>query len=338
MRIPVRMIAVSMAALFCAAAGCGRDERPPPGETGRPPDRLVTVGERLLVQESDGELMTELLDIMLVGYAAAVEGAGATREPAAKKIFPANIVDVGEQYYVRELGGLLTRLQTVMFDKYALAVFAEVAEREGGLAWARTMMDIGTGTGSMGLMALAYGAGRVVATDLDPLAVENADLNARSLGRAAQFETRLVPPDRPGAWSVAGPEERFDLVFCDPPQGYYYPLITRVFPEASETSYGAKEHFYSRDPGAAFLESLMEGLPAHLNPGGRAWLLLKTNTATERRFRELAEKHGLRLRVLYDVKEEFAAHADKRHIGHLDAGHKLDRAVLYEARPVAGRP
>jgi len=61
------------------------------------------------------------------------------------------------------------------------------------------------------------GARKVVATDINPMAVKNARFNAEQLGLAERFEVRLVPPDDAGAYSVIQASERFDLVIYKRP-------------------------------------------------------------------------------------------------------------------------
>lgn len=262
------------------------------------------------------------------GGDAGVVGEEISTTPQA--VFPPNIVDVGEQYYVRELGGLLTRLQTIMFDKYSLFVVGDAMAREAPLTWARRVLDIGTGTGALGLVALAHGAGRVVGTDLDPLAVENAALNARNLGLSDRFEARLVPASDPGAWSVVRPGEQFDLILSDPPQATRAGM-TRAFPEAGADDRGAKEHYYSRDTGGALLTSLVTGLDAHLTPTGRAWILLKAKPAKDL-LEDLVSRNGLESRALYVAEEEFRKHTDDRRLGEVPEGLRPELAVLYEVR------
>nr|WP_225878946.1 hypothetical protein [Spongiactinospora rosea] len=68
------------------------------------------------------------------------------------------------------------------------------------------------------------------------------------------------------------PEGRADLIVCNPPW-----LPGRP---ASPIEHGVY------DPGSAMLSGFLEGLAAHLNPGGQGWLILS----------DLAERLGLRTR------------------------------------------
>ena len=237
-----------------------------------------------------------------------------------RPIYPDNIVGVGSAYYVREFKGVLVRFQTIMFDKYSLAMFMELLAKQPSMDWAHNVLDIGTGTGTLGFASLAFGAQHVVATDLDPLAVDNARYNARILGFSKRFEVRQVPASDPGAWSVVGDDERFDLVTVDPPQGYTKNQ-TRPFPELSDdTNHHEKEYFYSQDLGGKLLVSLMSSLDRHLTPEGKAWIILKTPPA-KLLLRELGRKHGFRVTPIYSAAQSAQAHAHTRRlysVGDLD--------------------
>jgi len=121
-------------------------------------------------------------------------------------------------------------------------------------------LDVGTGTGVLALLLARAGA-RVTATDLSPAAVECARENAVRLGLADRIE--VVEAD-------LYPEGRFDLVVCNPPwlpHEAVTPLDRAVY-----------------DPGGRFLARFLDGLAAHLAPGGEGWLILS----------DLAERLGLR--------------------------------------------
>lgn len=61
-----------------------------------------------------------------------------------------------------------------------------LADNEGA-----TVLDVGTGTGILAMAAVRCGAGRVVAVDTDPLAVEVAAENLQANGLTARIELRL---------------------------------------------------------------------------------------------------------------------------------------------------
>lgn len=70
----------------------------------------------------------------------------------------------------------------------------------------RSVFDVGTGTGVLALAAKVLGARRVVGSDIDPLAVEAAELNARR--NDLDIDVRLGSVD-------AAQAERFDVVVAN---------------------------------------------------------------------------------------------------------------------------
>jgi len=153
----------------------------------------------------------------------------------------------------------------------------------------KVVLEIGTGSGLIALYCLEYGARRVVATDVNPLAVANARFNARRLGFEDRFEVRLVPLDDPGAYRVIGAAERFDLILSNPPWENAEPR--RIF-----------EYAYF-DPDFALLRSLLDGLRSHLNPGGRSLLAYGAVDGIQHLIHYSSE-NGLRVRVLDDRRLE----------------------------------
>lgn len=127
----------------------------------------------------------------------------------------------------------------------------------------RTAFDLGTGTGVLAAVLAHRGFEQVTATDLSPRALTCARDNARRLDLAARI-------------SVAGPhlfpEGRADLIVANPP---WIPAKP-----SSELEQGVY------DPGNRMLHDFLNGLAAHLEPGGEGWLVLS----------DLAERLGLRTR------------------------------------------
>jgi hypothetical protein len=124
--------------------------------------------------------------------------------------------------------------------------------------------DIGTGTGVLAAVLARRGIRRVVATDQDPRALACARENLGRLGLAGQVE--VVPAD-------LFPEGRAALVVCNPP---WVP---------ARPSSPIERGIY--DPESRMLRAYLDGLAAHLEPGGEGWLILS----------DLAEHLGLRSRA-----------------------------------------
>lgn len=143
----------------------------------------------------------------------------------------------------------------------------------------RRVLEIGTGTGLVALTCLMAGAEQVVATDINPYALANARFNAERLGVADRLELRLVPPQRPGAYTVLVPGERFDLIVSNPPW--------------EEGRPGSLADFALYDPGFRLLQSIIAGAAVHLKPEGRVWLAYGC-VAAIRQLDILAPLHGYR--------------------------------------------
>ncbi|UOD30193.1 class I SAM-dependent methyltransferase [Massilia violaceinigra] len=123
--------------------------------------------------------------------------------------------------------------------------------------------DIGTGTGVLAALLAQRGVGRVVATDMDARALSCARENLQRLGVAGTVE--VVQAD-------LFPDGRANLVVCNPPW-----LPGRP---SSSIEYAVY------DPDSRMLKGFLNGLAAHLAPGGEGWLILS----------DLAEHLGLRPR------------------------------------------
>lgn len=123
--------------------------------------------------------------------------------------------------------------------------------------------DIGTGTGVLAALLAKRGLTRVVATDADPRALACARENIARLGFAGQVEiceADLFPPGRA------------PLIVCNPPW-----LPARPSSPIERAVY---------DPDSRMLRGFLDGLGAHLEPGGEGWLIMS----------DFAEHLGLRSR------------------------------------------
>ena len=143
--------------------------------------------------------------------------------------------------------------------------------------------DIGTGTGVLSAVLARRGIARIVATDQDPRALACARDNLQTLAVSAQVQV---------VQANLFPEGQASLVVCNPPW-----LPARP---------SAPIEYAVYDEGSRMLLGFLDGLAAHLVPGGEGWLILS----------DLAEHLGLRTRA-----ELLAAieHAGLKVRGRLDA-------------------
>jgi SAM-dependent methyltransferase len=115
----------------------------------------------------------------------------------------------------------------------------------------KRVFDVGTGTGVLSFLLLQRGAASVVATDCDSRAVACAQENAQRLGLDKRFQ--VLEKD-------LFPDGRAELVVSNPPW----------IPEPPKNRVDRAVF----DEDSLFLRRFLEGLTAHLEPGGEGLLLL----------------------------------------------------------------
>ncbi|WP_306321417.1 MULTISPECIES: methyltransferase domain-containing protein [unclassified Streptomyces] len=145
--------------------------------------------------------------------------------------------------------------------------------------WYGSFLDVGCGTGVIGLSAAAAGCDRVTALDVNPQAVENAALNARRHGLADR--ARAVHSD---LFDALDAEDRYDTVywhsnFVLAPARYYYD--------------SEHERAYV-DPGYRAHRRFLSEAPGRTTAGGRV-LLHVSNRADLSTLSALAEECGREL-------------------------------------------
>jgi methylase of polypeptide subunit release factors len=121
--------------------------------------------------------------------------------------------------------------------------------------------DVGTGTGVLAAILARRGVERVVATDRDPRALACARENIERLGLGSRVE--VLEAD-------LFPTGRAPLIVCNPPW-----LPARP---------GAPLEHAIYDEDSRMVRGFLDGLAAHLLPGGEGWLIMS----------DLAEHLGLR--------------------------------------------
>lgn len=167
------------------------------------------------------------------------------------------------------------------------------------------VLEIGTGIGLAAVLAARAGA-RVVATDVVPAAVRCARENALLNGVADRVDARL------GDCFEPVPGMRFDLICTSPPQMPTPPGRDRDDPVAAADNGGLD--------GWELLDRVIEGAPAHLDPGGRLVFTLFAFLGVKAAFAKLSAA-GLDPSVLGQETQAFPRIAYERleHIRGLDA-------------------
>ena len=88
------------------------------------------------------------------------------------------------------------------------------------------VLDLFGGSGALSLEALSRGAVYAVICDIDKRSLELIKKNAAAL----RFEDRLDIIERSAEQYIKGTQEKFDIVFLDPPynKGYINPIIKAI--------------------------------------------------------------------------------------------------------------
>ena len=145
----------------------------------------------------------------------------------------------------------------------------------------KRVLDMGTGTGVLALLAATLGAEKVTATDISPKAVVNAALNTKRLGLGHIVD-------------VKGPANLFDAV-----QGEVYDTILFNAPWI----HGMPQTLYDSalyDPDHRVIDGFMQTAADHLSPDGT--ILLQYSDISQRTggtnadyLRELIARNGFRI-------------------------------------------
>jgi D-alanine-D-alanine ligase len=116
------------------------------------------------------------------------------------------------------------------------------------------VLELGCGSGLISIAAAKMGAGRVVAVDIDPRALDSAVENVRLNGFSDRIDVRA------GSWFEAVREgERFDVIIATPPQ------------TPGKRPFGPR---FGGADGTKHLLAVVEGAPARLDPErGRLWIM-----------------------------------------------------------------
>ena len=184
--------------------------------------------------------------------------------------------------------------ETVFWDPRDTESLRELIREDKSIS-ELSILEIGTGSGLLSLCCLQAGAKRVVATDVNSNAIENASFNAEHLGLQDSFGLRLVPLTNSSAFSVIHDSETFDLIISNPPWVNQTPQTI--------------DEYALYDANFDLMKSLFAGLKDHLNPGGRVLLAYGCVDAIKT-IQKLSDEHGLQYtkldpRKLDKLPEEF---------------------------------
>jgi release factor glutamine methyltransferase len=145
------------------------------------------------------------------------------------------------------------------------------------------VLELGTGCGLLAILAAKAGA-KVVATDINPAALECARANAVTHRVEDRIDFRWGDIFE----TVVG--ERFNLVIFNPP---YLPV------EPEEALCGPLDRAWEAGPdGRRIIDRFLRELPKHLMPNGRA-LFVQSSLANISKTLRVLETSGFRVNILH---------------------------------------
>lgn len=142
----------------------------------------------------------------------------------------------------------------------------------------RTLLDVGTGSGCIGITAkLEYPECDVTLSDISEAALKVAASNAETL----HVQVSLVKSDL-----LAGVSDTYDIITAN------LPYVDRGWETSPELVHEPALALYADEAGLALVKALIRQAAAHLNPGG--CLLLETDPRQHETIVAFARKSGYR--------------------------------------------
>ncbi|KXB03465.1 hypothetical protein AKJ47_02200 [candidate division MSBL1 archaeon SCGC-AAA261G05] len=141
------------------------------------------------------------------------------------------------------------------------------------------VLEIGTGCGLLAILAAQAGA-KVLATDVNPKAIECAKENAQDKGVADQIEFKLGDLFKPIG------ERKFDLIIFNPP---YLPVS-----RSELTGIQLEKAWAGGSTGRKIIDRFLDDLLIHLEPEGRSLFVQSSLSGIRETFKKL---HQMELQV-----------------------------------------
>ncbi|MEZ5084584.1 MAG: methyltransferase [Bacteroidales bacterium] len=143
-----------------------------------------------------------------------------------------------------------------------------------------TFLELGCGTGIISVLAAKKGA-RVVASDINPTAIENAKLNATK--NSVEITTYLSD------LFAELPRQQFDFIIINPP---YYPKTPKIM---AEEAWFCGEHF-------EYFEKLFLTATNYFHDKSEVLMILSEDCELEK-IKTMAAKNGLNMIILVKKKK-----------------------------------
>ncbi|GEM_PF-90097 len=193
----------------------------------------------------------------------------------------------------------IIKSKKIFYENHPLYVLPEVYEpSDDTFLLADNMMiergsevlDVGAGCGILSVVA-AKNAGRVVAIDLNPHAVECAEINVKLNGLLGRIEVR-----HGNLFKAVKPNEKFDVIIFNPP---YLPT------SEAESGQGWLEKAWAGGPtGRDVVDMFLKEAPKHLKRPGKI-LLVQSTLSDVTKTMHLLREYGLEPKILAEKKLDF---------------------------------
>lgn len=149
------------------------------------------------------------------------------------------------------------------------------------------MLEIGSGTGAMSIIAIYKGAKKVVAIDINPDAVKNTQKNISLHQMDEKVEVRYGDLFEP-----MKTDEKFDTIFWNTPFGF---VKNRDISDLEKAVY---------DPGYTSTERFIKSAKAHLKENGKILIGFSTTLGRLDLLKKFAEDAGLSLQMICEAESE----------------------------------
>ena len=144
------------------------------------------------------------------------------------------------------------------------------------------VLDVCTGSGVIAIFSALKGAGKVLAVDINPEAVKNAQANVDLHGLKNVVEVRLSD-----MFENILPEEEFDVITGN------LPFRDKEAPDLVALS--------QWDTNLHAHKAFFEGVKKHLKPGGRVYLS-QANFGAVEEMKEMAQEKGFKVKLIGQTK------------------------------------
>ena len=161
---------------------------------------------------------------------------------------------------------------------------------------AKSILDIGTGTGIIALMMAQKSQAQIDAIDIEQSSFKQACENVKH----SAWESRIAVKHITLQDYVKSSDKKFDVIITNPP----YFVDSFKAPD--------EERNHARHNDTLPFADLIEGVKKLLQPEGKFYIILPTKEAGD--FKNMAEKKGLHLLKRLRVKTKLANDIEKRHI------------------------